>query len=131
MKWTTVTRDAGIKILSLVLAAALWLSVAGNRTGELTLTVPLAVRNLPPGVAVTRMEHSALQVTISGPKILLLKLRGEKIIMPLDMRGLREGRALFAGFDRSLPLPTGVRVTRVCPASVEVVLARGPVVKNP
>ncbi|AJE03150.1 YbbR-like domain-containing protein [Geobacter pickeringii] len=131
MKWADLTRHAEIKLLSLVLAGTLWISVAGNRTAEMTLTVPLSARALPAGLAVARMEHDGLQVTLSGPKILLLKLRGEKIIMPLDMGGLKEGRVLFAGFDRSLPLPREVRVTRVYPASVEVLLVRSPAEKNP
>lgn len=131
MKWVDLTRHAEIKILSLVLAGTLWISVAGNRTAEMTLTVPLVAQSIPSGLVAAPLEHAALQVTLSGPKILLLKLRDEKIIMPLDMGGLKEGRALFTGFDRSLPLPREVRVTRVYPASVEVMLVRGPAEKNP
>lgn len=125
MTLADLTKHAEIKILSVVLAFTLWLSVAGSREGEMTLTVPLEARNIPPGLAVTAAGHESIEVTLSGPIILLLKLRGEKIIMPLELKGLREGRALYTGFERRLRLPREVRVTRVYPDSIEVVLARG------
>ena len=131
MTLSTLTKNTDIKILSVVLALTLWLSVAGKREGEVALTVPLEVRDLSPGLMISNFEEKTVEVTLSGPKILLLKLRSEKIIMPLEMKGLREGRVLFTGFERKLKLPHEVRVTRVYPASVELVLVRGTVTNNP
>jgi hypothetical protein len=126
-----LTKHAAIKILSVVLALTLWLTVAGGREGELTMNVPVEPSNVPRGFALSSMECDSIAVTLTGPKILLLKLRGERIIMPLDMTGLREGRALFTGFERRLHLPREVSVTRVFPVSVEVVLARSTGTINP
>ena len=126
-----VKNHGELKILSLVLAMILWLCVAGS--GDATLQVVVAVEpcNVPAGLAVSSVEREKLAVTVIGPKILLLKLRGERIIMPLDMTGLGAGTAEFTGFERWLPLPGGVTVTRVYPSSLRVSLSQHPPVSPP
>jgi len=67
-----------------------------------------------------------LVVTLNGPNILLLKLRDEKIIMPLDMTGVGAGTVLFTGFEARLSVPSKVRVTRVYPAEISVRVEQSP-----
>ena len=131
MNWRTMVKNWDIKLLSLVLAVIVWCGVAGGRTTEVQLAVPLELGALPRGLAVVGTVPSKVAITVSGPKILLLKLRSERIIIPLDVRGAGEGTILFTGFDQRLNLPRGVTVTRMFPAAVEVRLAPSATVQNP
>lgn len=124
MKIGDLVKDWDVKLLSLLLAASLWLCVAGIRDAELVLTVPLEPRNVPGNLSVPGLARDRVMVTVNGPKILLLKLRSENIIIPLDMKGLHEGMAVFTGFERTLHLPPGLGITRVFPSTIEVKLVK-------
>jgi len=130
MNWRAMVKQWDIKLLSIVLAVIAWCAVTGGRTAEVQLTVPLELGALPPGLTVVGTVPSTVAITVSGPKILLLKLRSERIIIPLDVRGAGEGTILFTGFDQRLKLPRGVTVTRMVPAAVEIRLAPSATVQN-
>ncbi|BDV43383.1 hypothetical protein GURASL_23060 [Geotalea uraniireducens] len=119
----SMARNWGIKVLALLFAVALWLAVAGERKGRLELTIPVTVRNAPTDCAVI-VDHPVLAVSLVGPRILLLKLRGENIIMPLDMKGVGAGTTSFSNLAQQLVLPDGVVVSRVFPADVSVTVKR-------
>lgn len=131
MKWHRLAQDWDLKLLSLVLAVIVWAGVAGVRTAEVEIRVPLEVRNIPSGLSQADSPPKEIAVTVAGPKILLLKLRSERIIMPLDAGGAGEGTALFTGFEHRLDLPREVTVTRLFPATVEVRLIRTPSGQKP
>ena len=128
MNWRNFFTDWDIKLLSLVLAIIVWVGVSGGRHAELELTVPLELHNVPPGLSVAGSVPSEVSVTVAGPKILLLKLSSEKIIIPLDAQGVGVGTTLFTGLDRRLSLPREMTVTRLFPATVEIRLIRSPTV---
>ncbi|WP_246560356.1 CdaR family protein [Geobacter grbiciae] len=131
MNWSNFSINWDLKLLSLILAVIVWGGVSGGRTAELELTVPLELRNLPPGLSVASAVPTEASVTVAGPKILLLKLRSERIIIPLDARGVGEGTTLFTGLERRLGLPREATITRLFPATVELRLIRSKTVQKP
>lgn len=131
MNWRGFVENWDIKLLSLLLAMIVWAGVTGKRTAEMELAVPLEVINLAPGFAVAGPVPREVLVTVAGPRILLLKLRSEKIIIPLDARGIEEGTTLFTGFERKLRLPSEVEIVRLFPSSVELRLIRSSTVHKP
>uniref|UniRef100_A0A831U3H2 YbbR domain protein n=1 Tax=Geobacter metallireducens TaxID=28232 RepID=A0A831U3H2_GEOME len=131
MKRRGMGKNWDLKLLSLVLAVIVWCGVTGGRTAEVQLTAPVEISALPPGLSVAGPVPSKVEITVSGPQILLLKLRGERIIIPLDARGAGEGTILFTGLDQRLKLPRRVTVTRIYPAAIEVRLAPSATVQKP
>jgi len=122
--WQDLTGNLPIKLLALVLAVALWLLANGAREAEKDLLVPVLVKNLPRDLTVACGLPRSIAVTVSGPKYRLLGLHPENMAVPLDLKDLGEGTALFGGMDKRLSLPPGVTVMRVYPAAVEVRLQR-------
>lgn len=131
MMWRDFVKNWDIKLLSLVLAMIVWAGVTGKRTAEMDLTVSFEVSNLAPGFTIAGPVPRKALVTVTGPRILLLKLRSEKIIIPLDVRGIEEGTALFTGFERNLRLPSEVEIVRLFPSSVELRLIRSSTIHKP
>ncbi len=113
-----LTRNLPIKLLALLLASALWFYVNGGREAEKVLTVPLVVKDLPAGFAVAENYPATITVSVVGPRLLLSQLRPDQLRLELELRGLREGTALFTGFEHKIRLPVGLHITRVSPASV-------------
>ena len=131
MNWRGFVENWDIKLLSLLLAMIVWAGVTGRRTAEMELAVPLEVRNLAPGFSIAGPVPREVLVTVAGPRILLLKLRSEKIIIPLDARGIGDGKTLYAGLDRRLRLPSEVEITRLFPSTVELRLLRSNTAHKP
>ncbi len=119
-----LAENFGLKALSLLLAALLWLSVTAAKEGEVAVTVPVRIRNLAPRLALATKAPISIELRIAGPKIRLLHLAKERLAADLDLQGVGEGGVTFADLARTVALPGGLRVTRVYPATIELKLVR-------
>jgi hypothetical protein len=109
-----------VRLLSLLLAGLLWLGVNLERPGELRLRVPVALGHLPAGLQLATAAPEALEVTVSGPRILLFGpwLRG--MSCELDLSGAQAGSASYNSADCDLVLDRELKVVRVHPAALQL-----------
>jgi YbbR domain-containing protein len=119
-----LTHNLGLKALSLFLAIVLWLFVVAGMEEEIGMSLPVVFVHLSPELAVVNRPTAKIDVRLSGPRILLLRLKAEQLPVLLDLQGVREGTTTFPAVEREVRLPAGVRVTRVIPAAIEVRLAK-------
>jgi len=119
-----VSRNLGLKALALALAVAAWWFVAGESKVLVGVTVPLEIRNVPKGLTLTNKPERQVEVRLSGPSSLLSGIRPTEISAGVDLTAAREGRQSFTMDDRAVKVPPGIKVQRIFPASVEVVLVR-------
>ena len=119
-----LTENIGLKVLSLLLAGLLWLSVTAAREGEVAVKVPVRIRNLAPRFVLATSVPGSIELRIAGPKIRLLHLAKERLYADLDLQGVGEGGVAFVELARTVALPGGLRVTRVNPATIELKLVK-------
>jgi YbbR domain-containing protein len=119
-----LTHNLGLKVLSLFLAMVLWLFVAAGKEAEIGLSLQIVFAHLSPGLAIVNGPPARIDVRLAGPRILLLKLKAERLPVLLDLQGIREGTTAFPAVEMAIRVPDGVRVTRVTPAAIEVRLAK-------
>lgn len=119
-----VTRNPGLKLLALALAASAWWFVAGESKVLVSFTVPLEIRDVPKGLTMTNKPERQVEVRLSGPSSLISGLRPSEISASVDLSGGRAGRQHVMLDDRSVKAPTGIKVQRIFPPSIEVVLER-------
>jgi hypothetical protein len=120
----TFKRNLGLKALSLLLAALLWFSLTFGHDEEVRLTVPVVLTNIPPQLSVAGRPPTAVELDVAGPKILLVNLTHERLTATLDFGGVGEGTVSFVNLDRTVRLRSGLRVTRVQPAALELKLVK-------
>lgn len=116
--------SGGVKALSVLLAVLVWLSVVLERPGEVKLTVPVSLKRMPAGLWLDSPPPSELQVIVSGPRILLFFLPLRTVRCEVDLTGAGSGEISLAPTQGSFDLPPEVKVVRVFPEWVTVVLAR-------
>ena len=119
-----VSRNIGLKAVALAVAMAAWWFVAGESKVLVGVTVPLEIRNVPRGLTMTNKPERQVEVRLSGPSSLLSGIRPTEISAGVDLTAAREGRQSFTMDDRAVKVPPGIKVQRIFPASVEVVLVR-------
>jgi YbbR domain-containing protein len=120
-----VTRNLGLKFLSLVIAFGLWSFVNfGERDTEQSLKVPLELRNIPAHLMITSPRIDFVDLRVTGPRTLLGRIDKTRLTVGLDLSGVRAGPAVFRVAAEALNLPRGVKVVRLNPSQVTLELER-------
>ncbi len=118
-------RNAGLKLMSVLLAFGLWFFVnAAERDAEAALPVPLELRNIPANLMIVSPRVDFVDLRVSGPRALLGRIDGEELSMVLDLGGVRPGPAVFRVRADALNLPRGVSVVRLTPSELTMEFAR-------
>jgi YbbR domain-containing protein len=115
-------RNLGLKSLALGLAILLWWFVAGESNVHVGFAVPLEIRNIPADMAVTNKVDRQVDVRLAGPPTLINGLQQNEISAVIDLSGVKEGKEIIPLTERSVEVPSGLRVERIYPPSVEIVL---------
>jgi len=121
----SLTRNPGLKLLSLLIAFGLWSFVNfGERDTEQSLKVPLELRNIPAHLMITSPRVDFVDLRVTGPRTLLGRIDRNRLSIGLDLGGVRPGPAVFRVGAEALNLPRGVKVLRLNPAQVTLELER-------
>lgn len=113
-----------LKVLSLIIGAGLWYFVAGEDRLDLTVTIPLELRNLPAHLVVANQYKKEIEVVISGPRRLVQEMRQQNISRPVDLSKAEPGALVVKNDAESISLPRGIAVQRVQPANVTLLIDR-------
>lgn len=116
------SQNLALKAIALALAVAAWWFVAGESKVLVSFSIPLEIRNVPAGVTMTNKPAREVEVRLSGPSSLLSGLRPSEISAGVDLSAAHAGRQHFTMDDRTVKVPPGIKVERIFPHSIEVVL---------
>ena len=119
MAWFRI-RNIGLKVVSVVLAALLWLLVSGEQTVERALRIPLEFTNLPPQLELVGTPPAVVDVRVRGSSGTLSRVAAGELSAVLDVRAARSGDRLFHLTPEDVRAPFGVEVVQVTPASVSL-----------
>jgi len=120
----TIKENPGLKVLSLLLAALLWFALTLGHNEETRIAVPVVLKNIPPHLVVAGAPPPDVELELSGPKILLMTIHGEHLPVILDCAGAVEGTVSFFNLDMRVHVRSGIRITRVQPATLDVRLVK-------
>jgi YbbR domain-containing protein len=118
----SLRRHKALKILSLLLALALWFAVSGEERTETTLILALELTNTPPNMVITSEVPPNLQVRVIGPRSIISKLSQTRLTQTLDLTGYKSGRHLYYFGPNSFSFPRGVQVIRISPNPINLTL---------
>lgn len=75
-----------LKVLSLIIGASLWYFVVGEDRVDLTVTIPLELRNLPSNLVIANQYKKEIEVSLSGSRRMIQELRQLKTSpYPVDL----------------------------------------------
>lgn len=119
-----ITENWTLKLLSLAFALILWMFIMGERRLEVGYAVPLHLQNVPESLVVANEVPSLVDVRISGPRTLLLKVNPNDMGIVVDLADLKPGLTTFKRLEERLNIPSGLRVTRLSPSFIDIKLER-------
>ena len=113
-------RHFGLRLLSLAVAFARWMAVAGEETVERGIRVPLELVQFPPGLELPFEAPTLVDVRVRGSSTALSRVGPGDIVAVLDLRSARAGRRVFQLNPEQVRVPFGVEVVQVSPASIVI-----------
>ncbi len=119
-----LTENWTLKLISIVFALLLWIFIMGERRLEIGFRVPLELQNIPQQLIIANEVPSLVDVRISGPRTLLMKVSPNDISIVVDLSDLKPGLTTFKRLEERLNLPSGLRVTRLSPSFIDLKLER-------
>lgn len=115
-------RNPGLKIMAVLLATALWFTVAGESEVERSMRVPLEFRNRPTNLEIVGDAPTTVDVRVLGSSALLGRLETGEVIAVLDLTASGPGSRLFPMRPDNVRVPYGVEVLQVFPATIPLEL---------
>ena len=123
MQW--ISRNWGLKLISLVLAIGTWYYAVGEENIEVTRVIPLKIQMDNPQMTVSNISTKAVQVTLSAPRTLIVNLASQDIQAEHKI-----GPEIKAAGEYSFRLETSevrlpnfqIRVVKIVPETVTVKL---------
>jgi YbbR domain-containing protein len=113
----------GIKLVSLGLALTLWFYVTSKGKTEMTITVPLELRNIPADMAVVGNVAGSLEVRIQGQERILRDITVvDKMVGIIDLSMTRVGENTVHISPDDIKRPADVTVTHMSLSEIKVKL---------
>ena len=119
-------------LISLILAIVLWFNVGGEETVDTSVMLPVEVINLPRDLVISNQFKKEIEVTVNGPRSLILDINKEKVTRQIDLSTATPGTTVITNDTDSIALPGAITILRVQPSSIilsldKVVLKQFPV----
>jgi YbbR domain-containing protein len=111
-------RHIGLKIMSIALAALLWLAVAGEQIVERALRIPLEFTNMPAQLEPVGEPLDVIDVRVRGSSGRLSRIAAGEVVAVVDLTGARPGQRLFHVAASDVRAPFGVEVVQVAPTTL-------------
>ena len=111
-----VLHNIGWKLLSLVIAVALWAFVASEPELATIATAPVQYKNLPDELEISSEPPDAVSLELQGPSGQLQS--GVHPAVVLDMSGVQPGERTYSIGDGNVKLARGVHLIRSVPSEL-------------
>ncbi len=115
-----VLNEIRLKVLSLVLAIMLWLSMMYMGESKMTFSAPVSFTNLNKSLTIREADTRDILITVNAPLSVLKHVRAKDIAVALDLSRTKEGRHILNITKSDIIVPRGVKIEDVKPEYVVI-----------
>jgi YbbR domain-containing protein len=112
------SKDWLLKFISLGLAIVLWYYVGGEDRVDKNVMIPIEIINLPRDLVISNQFKKEIEVTVSGPRSVILEMTSRAITRQVDLSAATPGTMVIENDNEHIPVPRGITVQRVQPSSI-------------
>ncbi len=112
-----VVNNAGLKVLSLIIAVLLWLAISREPRAEVTLTVPIEFHNSPENLEINSENIQQVQVRASGPVGAVHSVSAADVHAYVSLDSATPGEHTY---DLHVRVPRDVEVVQVIPSQFRI-----------
>ncbi len=111
-------KDWLLRFISLGLATVLWYFVGGEDIVNKNVMVPVEVINLPSDLVISNQFKKEIEVSVSGPRSLVLDMGNRAISRQVDLEDATPGTMVIKNNNDSISVPRGIKVQRIKPDTI-------------
>ena len=112
--------NLALKAASVALASLLWYVIAGEKTSEMGLTVPVELQNFPRDLELTGEPVNAVEVRLRASPGIIQRIGPGDVSARVDLLGVGEGEHIVHLTGEAIRVPFGVSVVRVNPSTISL-----------
>lgn len=113
----TFVHNAGLKILSLVIAVLLWMAISREPRAEVTLAVPIEFHNSPDNLEINSENIQQVQVRAAGPAGAIHAVNAADVHAFVSLESASPGEHTY---DLHVRVPRDVEVVQVIPSQFRI-----------
>mgnify|MGYP001377395066 CR=1 FL=1 len=113
-----------LKLMSLAFAVLLWLLIAGERTSEMGMSVPVELQDFPRELEITGEPVNAVEVRLRASPGMIQRIVPGEVSAQVNLVGFGEGEHIVHLTEDSIRMPFGVKVVKISPAVLTFRLER-------
>lgn len=114
-----------LKLLSLLIAIAMWYAVAHDQPAEIALTVPIEFYNTPEHLEISSDRLQRAEVRVQGPARVLREMTNIDIDAVIDLTGTKVGEHTFDLTPKQIRhVPHNVQIVQVVPSQIRLDIDR-------
>jgi hypothetical protein len=114
--WARLTHNPWAKSLAVGLGLLLWVSLAGQQSSEIALTIPVEYQHIAPSIELRGEVSGAVNIRLRGSQLALEALRTRQVRARVSLAQVREGINYFPLTKNQIDLPPGIEITEIRPA---------------
>jgi diadenylate cyclase len=115
-----VLHNLGLKLISLALAAGLWLAVSRDPVAEMAVDVPIEFHNIPDKLDIVSENIPQAEIRVRGPERIIHRMRASDIHTAVDLANIRPGQRTFELTAGQVQAPVGLQVVQVIPSQLHL-----------
>ncbi len=121
-----IVRDWPLKLVSLVLALAVWLLLVPYEkvSSAKSMTIPLETRNVPAGLEIVEPPPATVDITLRAPNRLLDEIGPSALVARLDLDRASVLQQEYPLKTAMVAAPPGAVVAKISPSKVTIKLER-------
>ena len=115
-----LVENLGLKIAAILLSIVLWFFVTSRGQSEISIDVPLELKNMPQGLELVNHMTKTVNLNIKGQERFIKNVSASNVRVSLDLSKAKRGEGTYYINREDIKLPRSITVTNINPPSVRV-----------
>ena len=119
-----IFHNLGLKIISILIATALWLAVSSEPPSEVAFNVAIVFQNMPEDLEISSQNIPSAQVRVRGPERLVRRLQASDVHEEIDLAGMKPGERTFDLNKSQVSVPDKLEAVQIVPSQIHLLFDR-------
>lgn len=112
----------GLKVTAVIMAIILWFFVISKGQSEISIDVPVELKNIPQGLESVNHGTKTVSVSLKGQDRLLRNMKPSDVRVPVDLSKAKKGKGIYYINKEDVKHPPSMSIRGITPSSVSVML---------
>ena len=116
-----VVHNFGLKLLSLIVATALWFVISRDeQPAEVAIRAPIVFQHVPQQLEISTESIPEAQIRVRGPERTIRQLKTNEVQAEVDLAGISSGERTFDLTSQQVRHPRDIEIKQIVPSQLHL-----------